>query len=164
MALHRRDPLTPKEHEPAVTLYIEVHNRRPVEEKRALARLMTDACAEALGVTGNDVHIRFSINTYQNIVRAGALLSDIYPATDCVTVDWGRKEALMMCPEPTVTLYADINDKRTVEQKRALAGVLVDACCQALDLTPKHVAVRFRVFSYQNMARGGVLLSDIEGG
>jgi phenylpyruvate tautomerase PptA (4-oxalocrotonate tautomerase family) len=65
------------------------------------------------------------------------------------------------CPEPNVTLYCDLNDRRTIDQKRVLAKALVRACCDALDLDPQLVAVRFRSFSYENMARGGVLLSDL---
>lgn len=65
--------------EPAVTLYIEVHNRRPADEKRRLAELITRACVDTLDLDGGNVHVWFSINTYENIARAGTLLSDIYP-------------------------------------------------------------------------------------
>lgn len=68
----------------------------------------------------------------------------------------------MASPEPKVTLYADLNDRRSVQQKRVLAKALVEACSEALEVPPAHIAVRFRIFTYEDMARGGVLLADIE--
>ncbi len=61
---------------------------------------------------------------------------------------------------PVVTLYVEINDKRTVDQKRRLARLLTEACVQVLGADPEAVSVRFRILSYENMARGGRLLSD----
>jgi phenylpyruvate tautomerase PptA (4-oxalocrotonate tautomerase family) len=61
---------------------------------------------------------------------------------------------------PAVTLYVEINDRRTLGQKRALARLLTDACVDVLGSASEDVSVRFRVLSYQNMARGGTLLSD----
>ncbi len=61
---------------PAVTLYVEVNDRRTLEQKRALARLLTQACVEVLGAGPEDVSVRFRILTYENMARAGELLSD----------------------------------------------------------------------------------------
>lgn len=61
---------------------------------------------------------------------------------------------------PVVTLYVEINDKRTVDQKRSLARLLTEACVRVLGADPEDVSVRFRILSYENMARAGTLLSD----
>jgi phenylpyruvate tautomerase PptA (4-oxalocrotonate tautomerase family) len=62
--------------------------------------------------------------------------------------------------QPAVTLYVEINDSRTLEQKRALAKLMTAACVETLGCAPEDVAVRFRILNYENMARGGELLSD----
>ncbi len=65
-------------------------------------------------------------------------------------------------PYPVVTLYVEINDKRTIDQKRRLARLLTEACVQVLGADPEAVSVRFRILSYENMAHAGTLLSDRE--
>ena len=65
-------------------------------------------------------------------------------------------------PYPVVTLYVEINDRRTVDQKRSLARLLTEACARVLRADPEDVSVRFRILSYENMARAGTLLSDRE--
>lgn len=61
---------------------------------------------------------------------------------------------------PAVTLYVEVNDSRTVDQKRTLARLLTEACVNVLGASPEDVSVRFRILNYENMARGGSLLSD----
>ena len=62
--------------------------------------------------------------------------------------------------DPAVTLYVEVNDSRTVDQKRALARLLTAVCVETLGAKPDDVSVRFRILNYENMARGGELLSD----
>ncbi|MBI4277257.1 MAG: tautomerase family protein [Armatimonadetes bacterium] len=61
-----------------------------------------------------------------------------------------------------MTLYVEINDRRTLDQKRALARLLTDACVEVLGASPEDISVRFRILSYESMARGGEMLSDRE--
>lgn len=61
---------------------------------------------------------------------------------------------------PVVTIYVEINDKRTLEQKRTLARLITNACVSELHADPEDVSVRFRILTYEHMARGGMLLSD----
>jgi phenylpyruvate tautomerase PptA (4-oxalocrotonate tautomerase family) len=63
-------------HYPAVTLYVEINDRRTLGQKRALARLLTEACVDVLGADAEDVSVRFRILSYENMARGGALLSD----------------------------------------------------------------------------------------
>jgi phenylpyruvate tautomerase PptA (4-oxalocrotonate tautomerase family) len=72
-----------------------------------------------------------------------------------------RRSAPVAAPHyPAVTLYVEINDRRTLGQKRDLARLLTEACVEVLDASPEDVSVRFRILSYDHMARGGALLSD----
>ena len=61
---------------------------------------------------------------------------------------------------PVVTIYVEINDKRTLDQKRRLARLITEASVGVLGADPEDVSVRFRILSYENMARAGTLLSD----
>lgn len=63
---------------------------------------------------------------------------------------------------PAATIYVEINDRRTLDQKRKLARLLTETCVEILGVTPEDVSIRFRILSYENMARGGMLLSDRE--
>ena len=64
---------------------------------------------------------------------------------------------------PVVTIYVEINDKRTLDQKRKLARLITDACTDVLNADPEDISVRFRILSYENMARAGTLLSERRG-
>ena len=61
---------------------------------------------------------------------------------------------------PVVTIYVEINDKRTIDQKRKLARLITDACADVLKADPEDISIRFRILSYENMVRAGTLLSD----
>ena len=61
---------------------------------------------------------------------------------------------------PVVTIYVEINDKRPLAQKRTLARLITETCVDVLRADPEDVSVRFRILSYENMARAGRLLSD----
>jgi phenylpyruvate tautomerase PptA (4-oxalocrotonate tautomerase family) len=61
---------------------------------------------------------------------------------------------------PEVTLYVEVNDSRTIDQKRALAQLLTNVCLEVLRIAPDDVSVRFRILRHEDMARGGRLLVD----
>lgn len=63
---------------PAATVYVEINNRRTVAQKRALARLLTEACAEVLDASPDDVNIRFRILRFDDMAHGGELVSDRY--------------------------------------------------------------------------------------
>lgn len=64
---------------------------------------------------------------------------------------------------PAVTVYVEINDQRTLAQKRRLAQLITEASADVLGADPENVSVRFRILSYEDMARAGTLLADRQG-
>ncbi len=58
------------------------------------------------------------------------------------------------------TLHVEFFEGRTVEQKRALAKELTDACVRVLGGSADSVDVIFQDVKRENWATGGVLWSD----
>ena len=59
------------------------------------------------------------------------------------------------------TIHITIAEGRSVEQKRTMAQKLTQAVCDSLDVEPKAVDVIVYEAKRENLARGGVLISDI---
>ena len=58
------------------------------------------------------------------------------------------------------TIRIDLFEGRTVEQKRALAAAITEACVRTLGSSPDSVDILMFDIAKQNWATGGVLWSD----
>jgi len=59
------------------------------------------------------------------------------------------------------TIRVEMFEGRSIEQKRALAKELTDACVRALGASPASVNVLFFDIATQDWATGGALWSDV---
>ena len=58
------------------------------------------------------------------------------------------------------TIRIDLFEGRTVEQKRALAAAITEACVRTIGSSPDSVDILMFDIAKQNWATGGVLWSD----
>ena len=63
--------------EPRATLYIEINDKRPREQKVALAKTLAAACVEGAGLEPDHVSIRFMIVNHDNVARGPTLLTEL---------------------------------------------------------------------------------------
>ena len=64
--------------EPRVTLYIQIHDKRPREQKLALAQSLTEACVQGIeGIKPDHVSITFRVLNYDDMTVGPELLTDV---------------------------------------------------------------------------------------